>query len=113
MDGGVAVTHATALRLLRHVGNKKEESNTPLSAREYQVLLLVAQGASNHAIAENLSISVNTVKSHIKNIFAKLNLVSRTQLAAYAMREGLVETAFAEAKQWDSSSLSATSKQDP
>lgn len=95
MEGGVAVTHATALRLLRHVGNKKEESNTPLSSREHQVLLLVAQGASNQAIAENLCISVNTVKSHIKNIFVKRNLASRTQLAAYAMREGLVETAFA------------------
>lgn len=90
--GEVAVTHATALRLLRHVGNKREESNTPLSAREYQVLLLVAQGASNFDIAEKLHISVNTVKSHIKNIFVKLNLTSRTQLVAYAMREGLIES---------------------
>jgi DNA-binding NarL/FixJ family response regulator len=54
------------------------------------VLRLVANGASNSKIAEKLSISVNTVKSHLKNILAKLQLENRTQAAAYAVKSGLV-----------------------
>ena len=98
MRGEVAVTHATALRLLRHVGAKREENGAHLSARERQVLLLVAQGASNFDIAEKLHISINTVKAHVKNIFGKLNMTSRVQLAAYAMREGLVDSVAGSAK---------------
>jgi NarL family two-component system response regulator LiaR len=48
------------------------------------------QGASNPEIAEQLCITVNTVKSHVKNILYKLRLENRTQVAAYAMQTGLV-----------------------
>jgi two-component system, NarL family, response regulator LiaR len=63
-----------------------------LTERELEVLRLVARGASNMQIAEELVISVNTVKSHLKNILAKLQLENRTQAAAYALERGLVKS---------------------
>ena len=60
-----------------------------LTEREIEVLKLVAQGQSNREIAELLTISEATVRTHVSNILAKLNLCSRTQAALYALREGL------------------------
>jgi NarL family two-component system response regulator LiaR len=50
---------------------------------------LVAQGQSNRQISVSLTISEATVRTHVSNILAKLNLNSRTQAALYALREGL------------------------
>jgi LuxR family maltose regulon positive regulatory protein len=60
----------------------------PLTGRELEVLRLIADGASNHAIAEQLVITVGTVKRHINNLFGKLGVQSRTQAirTAKAMR---------------------------
>jgi DNA-binding NarL/FixJ family response regulator len=63
---------------------------TGLSAREQEVLLLVASGASNKEIAEQLCISIHTVKTHMRKILAKLHLTSRSEVTSYARREGLV-----------------------
>ena len=65
---------------------------SPLTRREREVLGLVAQGASNRAIASNLFVSHNTVKTHLRNIREKLNLISMRQVVAYAARTGLVES---------------------
>jgi len=62
-----------------------------LTEREVDVVRLVAQGRSNHEIAEELVISEKTVKTHISNILGKLQLQDRTQLAIYAIKHGLVE----------------------
>ncbi len=62
-----------------------------LSDREREILVLVATGASNKHIAQQLVISPNTVKVHVRNIFAKLSVASRTEAALYAIREGLVQ----------------------
>ncbi|MBN1146610.1 MAG: response regulator transcription factor [Anaerolineales bacterium] len=62
-----------------------------ITDREREVIRLVAQGRSNHEIAEELVISEKTVKTHISNILGKLNLSDRTQLAIYAIRRGLVD----------------------
>jgi two-component system, NarL family, response regulator LiaR len=62
-----------------------------LTEREYDVVRLVAQGRSNQEIAHQLSISEKTVKTHISHILGKLSLQDRTQLAIYAIRNGLVE----------------------
>ena len=61
-----------------------------LSHREREILRLVATGASNKEIARQLSISVNTVKVHLRNIFAKAGVASRTEATLFAIREGLV-----------------------
>ncbi|MCZ7574261.1 MAG: response regulator transcription factor [Ardenticatenaceae bacterium] len=60
-----------------------------LTPREKEVLERLAEGASNKEIAAALSVSENTVKYHVRNILSKLHLSSRTQAAAYAIREGL------------------------
>jgi NarL family two-component system response regulator LiaR len=61
----------------------------PLTEREVEVLRLVAQGLTNQEIAEELTIGVGTVRTHVSNILAKLHLANRTQAALYALREGL------------------------
>ena len=60
-----------------------------LSARERQVLSLVARGLSNSAIAADLSLSDHTVKRHVGNILTKLDLPTRAAAAALAARAGL------------------------
>ncbi len=62
-----------------------------LTGRELDVVRLVAQGCSNHQIAQELVISDKTVKTHISHILSKLQLEDRTQLAIYAIRHGLVD----------------------
>jgi DNA-binding NarL/FixJ family response regulator len=61
-----------------------------LSAREIEVLELVASGATNREIARHLYIAENTVKNHLSSILAKLHVRSRAQAAAYAVREKLI-----------------------
>jgi len=60
-----------------------------LTARELEVVRLVARGRSNHEIAQELVISEKTVKTHVSSILSKLNLEDRTQLAIYAIKSGL------------------------
>ena len=64
--------------------------SSELSERELQILLLVAQGLSNRQIAGQLDISDNTVKVHVRNIFVKINVASRTEASLYAVRHGLL-----------------------
>jgi DNA-binding NarL/FixJ family response regulator len=91
--GEVAVTHATATRVMKSMAFGKTsslEQIEQITPRELEVLKLVASGVSNPQIALRLNISVNTVKAHVKSLLEKLNLDNRTQLAAYAMRKGLI-----------------------
>ncbi len=68
---------------------KEPLTTDPLTAREMDVLRLVAQGRSNREIAEKLVITELTVSTHVSNILGKLHLASRTQAALFALREGL------------------------
>ncbi len=61
-----------------------------LSEREIEILRLVATGVSNKEIATALSISPNTVKVHLRNIFAKIGVLSRTEATLYAIKNGIV-----------------------
>ncbi len=91
--GEPAMTRAMASKLLKSVANRMvdpKKGEQSLTERELFVLRLVASGASNNEIAGKLSISVNTVKTHLKNILDKLQLENRTQAAAYALQHGLV-----------------------
>jgi NarL family two-component system response regulator LiaR len=63
-------------------------SDDGLTEREREVLQLIADGKNNREIAEKLVISEKTVKTHVSNILAKLNLDDRTQAAIYALRRG-------------------------
>lgn len=63
---------------------------TSLSERELQILRLVAEGFSNRQIAGKLDISENTVKVHVRNIFGKIQVASRTEASMYAVRNGLL-----------------------
>ena len=63
---------------------------SPLTRREKEILLLVAQGLSNKAIAETLFLSQKTVRNHITHILEKLELTRRTELARYAWEMGLM-----------------------
>lgn len=66
-------------------------SGESLSAREMDVLVLLARGKSNKEIAADLFISETTVKSHVKSVFAKLNVLSRTEAIAAAVGRGLIQ----------------------
>jgi LuxR family maltose regulon positive regulatory protein len=62
----------------------------PLSEREVDVLLLIAEGLSNREIAQKLYLSVSTVKSHTYNIYGKLDVHSRTKAVARARAMGIL-----------------------
>ncbi len=77
-------------RIISVVGRDlKEKTLDQLTPTEFQVLRLIGQGKSNDEIAEILFISKNTVRSHIKSIYAKLDTHSRLQLALYAINSAL------------------------
>jgi DNA-binding NarL/FixJ family response regulator len=67
-----------------------EPSPTVLTPREKEILACIASGETNREISDTLNIAENTVKNHIKNILDKLGLANRVQLAAYAVRHGLI-----------------------
>jgi len=91
---GEATLHPRiASRVIKTFRNLVPEETTPftlLTDREMEVLKLIAKGTSNEKIAEQLVISVGTVKGHVSNILSKLHLVDRTQAAAYAWQAGVV-----------------------
>ncbi len=77
-------------RIISVVGrDMKEKTLDQLTPTEFQVLKLIGQGKSNDDIASILFISKNTVRSHIKSIYAKLDTHSRLQLALYAINSAL------------------------
>lgn len=65
--------------------------SAPLTAREVEVVRLVAEGRTNQAIARELHLSEKTVARHLSNILAKLDVGSRTAAAAYAFGHGLAQ----------------------
>ena len=69
---------------------KEAEEPTGLTNREVEIVKLLPKGLTNKEMAETLFVTDNTVKVHVKNILEKLQLRNRQQLAAYAVREGLV-----------------------
>jgi DNA-binding NarL/FixJ family response regulator len=95
LDHGEAVmTRETTARLMRGFADlayQKEASPDRLSTRELELLQLVAKGLSNKAIGQQLSVSVNTVKYHMKNILQKLGAQNRTEAVMMAIRSGLLK----------------------
>jgi DNA-binding NarL/FixJ family response regulator len=87
VQGRAALESSVAARLL---GRMQEEPADELSAREREVLSLLVEGAANKAIAARLSLSENTIKTHLSRIFAKLNVQSRSEAVAAALTRRLV-----------------------
>jgi len=93
VDRGESALHpAVARMLVQELAQPSQRASAadPLTKRELEVLQLVAVGQCDRKIADRLGISEATVRTHVSNILAKLNLGSRTQAALYALREGLV-----------------------
>ena len=95
--GEAAITPALGARMLeefRRLSQRDIPSSDEavyLTQREQDVLVLAAQGATDKEISEDLSVSIHTVKSHMRNILAKLHLSHRHEAALYALREGLIQ----------------------
>jgi DNA-binding CsgD family transcriptional regulator len=88
---GMRALEERAAARLNEMGSTPRSATTDddLTAREAEVLRLIAIGRSNADIATALSISLNTVATHVRNILAKTGCANRTEAAAYAMRRGL------------------------
>ena len=101
-DGFSLIYPSVARRVLDEFGRLRPGGVTPasedqgysdLTPREREVLKLVASGRANKEIGTELGISERTVKTHISNIFSKLQLTDRTQAALYVHNRGLLEKA--------------------
>jgi len=90
-EGRVHLSPEAATRLAKDL--RQPERVESLTKRETSVLRLVAEGLANKEIARRLAISEKTVKAHLNNVFAKLDVHSRTQAALQAVRSGIARTA--------------------
>jgi DNA-binding CsgD family transcriptional regulator len=72
------------------IGHNPAEADSPLTPREAEVLMLLAEGASNKAIARRLGISVHTAKFHVGQLLDKLDATGRTDAIAHAARRGVL-----------------------
>ena len=91
-EGGVYLPPALTGHLVQEYLDQQPEpsEDDPLTPRERQVVTLIAQGLTNSDIADRLTLSVNTVKTHRRHIYRKLDIHSRAALIAYALRRGLL-----------------------
>jgi two-component system, NarL family, nitrate/nitrite response regulator NarL len=90
ISSGLLVLDPSFNSLLSTSRPEDDEHNEPLTARELEVLQLVARGLANKTIAQELAISEHTVKFHINSILAKLGAGSRTDAVVRASRRGLI-----------------------
>jgi len=92
---GEATLHPrVAVRVIKQFSTAESDKGIlfkELTERELEVLTLIARGHTNQKIAEELVISVGTVKGHVSNILSKLQLADRTKAAAYAWQKGIVQ----------------------
>ena len=98
VQGQTLISPSMASKLLtefvaldKRVTEKHKYPSPTLTTRELEVLKLVAKGMSNREIADELYISENTVKNHVRNILEKLHLHSRMEAVIYAVRERLLD----------------------
>jgi DNA-binding NarL/FixJ family response regulator len=92
-DGEALLHPAVAARLMEEVSEApRPAEEEALTARERDVLELIARGMPNKLIARELGIAEKTVKTHVSSILGKLGLTDRTQAALYAVRSGLLES---------------------
>jgi DNA-binding NarL/FixJ family response regulator len=90
MVQGHAVLDPRAADVLTDFMNNQRQSVDPLSARELEIIRLISQGLSNHEISTQLHITENTIKSHIKEIFSKLDVHNRIEAVVVAKKRGIL-----------------------
>jgi DNA-binding NarL/FixJ family response regulator len=92
-EGGSLLQPVVASKLMRQVTRASETGATSetLTARELEVLKLLAQGLQNKEIAGKLSISERTVKFHVSSILSKLGAGNRTEAVTMALQQGIIE----------------------
>jgi NarL family two-component system response regulator LiaR len=78
-------------KMVNRMTNKTIQLHEDLTNREREVLMLISQGKSNQEIADELFITLKTVKTHVSNILSKLEVEDRTQAAIYAFKHKLVK----------------------
>ena len=78
-------------KIVQQATKPRKELHEDLTKREQEVLLLISEGKSNQEIADQLFITLKTVKTHVSNILAKLEVEDRTQAAIYAFKHHLVK----------------------
>ncbi len=90
-EGRSSLHPSVALKVIQELKKLPELPPTtePLTDREVEILRLVAEGLTNHDIAQKLVVSERTVRTHVSNILSKLHLANRTQAALHALREGI------------------------
>jgi DNA-binding NarL/FixJ family response regulator len=91
VGGARVMSGVIADRLLGMVSSKPRESYDGLTAREVEILKLVAIGLANKQIAYRLKVSEKTVRNHISNMYEKLGIQGRSQAVIYAAKKGLIE----------------------
>jgi two-component system response regulator NreC len=94
MQGNIYIHPTMTRSLLQGFSSRpasKHSGSIPLTARELEVLQLLARGYTNNQIAEQLSISPRTVEGHRSNLMGKLNLNSRVEIVEYAEQHGLLD----------------------
>ncbi|HSG46044.1 MAG TPA: response regulator transcription factor [Anaerolineales bacterium] len=92
-NGQASIHPSVALKVIYEIDNPSEMMYTsePLTPRELDTLRLIANGLSNQEIAQEMSVHERTVAKYVSNILNKLHLANRTQVALYAVREGLAD----------------------
>ncbi|MGX5703182.1 response regulator [Bacillus cereus] len=91
-DGETVLEPKVTGKMMSRMRQKKEQPlHDDLTEREFEILLLIAEGKSNQEIADELFIALKTVKTHVSNILNKLNVSDRTQAVIYAFRHQLTK----------------------
>jgi DNA-binding NarL/FixJ family response regulator len=92
-QGEAVLSPAVTQKVLKRVveGGHLQQTASTLSEREREVLYLAASGASNKVIAHELQLSVRTIHSHMRHIFTKLGVASRTEAVMVGIRQGWLE----------------------
>jgi len=88
--GELLLPSSVAERVMTHLEKPRSAQPQHLTARELEVLTLMAEGAANKQIAGRLGIAERTVKAHVTSLFMKLDVNSRTEAVAVALRGGLL-----------------------